>query len=200
MNVSSNAVQAMEDAAYDTLRWPGTKRDWDSADKDARIRSLFGAPFIVIADLWERIEPKIDKAGAERKHLLWSLVFLKVYGSSEEVHCAIVGWPCKQTFREWSWYFVEKIYGLQDVLDDVIVFRNRFDGQPDLNDIEFDCMISIDGIDCPCSEPYPFSTDIFSKKFNGPGIKYEVGICIKTGFIVWINGPFPAGNSEATIF
>ena len=60
-------------------------------------------------------------------------------------------------------------------------------------------MISIDGIDCLCSEPYPFSTDIFSKKFNG-GIKYEVGICIKTGFIVWINGPFPACNSEATIF
>ena len=132
MNVSNDAIQAMEDAAYTTLRWPGTKRDWDSADKDARIRSLFGAPFIVIADLWERIEPKIDKAGAERKHLLWSLVFLKVYGSSEEVHCAIVGWPCKQTFREWSWYFVEKMYDLQD---DVIVFRNRFDGQPDLNDI-----------------------------------------------------------------
>ena len=61
-------------------------------------------------------------------------------------------------------------------------------------------MISIDGIDCPCSEQYHFSTDIFSKKFNGPGIKYEVGIRIKTGFIVWINGQFLAGNSEVTIF
>jgi hypothetical protein len=32
------------------------------------------------------------------------------------------------------------------------------------------------------------------KKHNGPGIKYEVGICIRTEHNVWINGPFPAGN------
>ena len=118
----------------------------------------------MIADLWERIEPKIDKAGAERKHLLWSLVFLNIYGSSEEVYYAIVGWPYKQTFREWLWYFDENNYGFQD---DVIVFRNWFDGQPDLNDIEFNYITFIDGIDCPCSEPYPFlSTDISSIKFN----------------------------------
>ena len=69
-----------------------------------------------------------------------------------------------------------------------------------MNDIKFDCMISVDCLDCPCSEKYPFSTEIFSVKFNGPGIKYEVGICIKTGHIVWINGPFPAGKPEVTIF
>ena len=51
MNVSTDAVQAMKDATYDTLRWPSTKCEWDSTDKDARIRSIFGAPFILIANL-----------------------------------------------------------------------------------------------------------------------------------------------------
>jgi len=197
MNVTSEAVQAMEDAAKKTVGWDEvTNRKWNSKDKDKRIRSLFGAPCDVIANLWERVEPCVDKAGADRKHLLWALVFLKVY-ASEEVHCAIVGWPNPKSYREWSWYFVEKIYDLQD---DVIVWGNRFDGQPDMDDIKFDCMISTDCTDCHCDEPFPASPDMYAKKFNGPGLKYEVGVCIKTGYIVWISGPFPGGNSEPTIF
>ena len=35
---------------------------------------------------------------------------------------------------------------------------------------------------------------------NGPGLKYEVGVCIKTADIVWINGPFRAGTSDVKIF
>ncbi len=34
----------------------------------------------------------------------------------------------------------------------------------------------------------------------GANIQYEVGVCIKTGHIVWINGPFPANHNDATIF
>ena len=113
MNVTSETVQAMEDAAKKTVGWDEvTNRKQNSKDKDQRIRSLFGAPSDVIANLWERVEPYIDKAGADRKHLLWALVFLKVY-ASEEVHCTIVGWTNPKTYQEWSWYFVEKIYDLQ---------------------------------------------------------------------------------------
>ena len=91
MNVTSEAVQAMEDAAKKTVGWDEvTNRKWNSKDKDQRFWSLFGVPSDVIASLWERVEPYVDKAGADRKHLLWALVFLKVY-ASEEVHCAIVG-------------------------------------------------------------------------------------------------------------
>ena len=46
-----------------------------------------------------------------------------------------------------------------------------------------------------CYEPGGrFDTQMYLKKYNGPGIKYEVGICIRTGHIVWINGPFKAGE------
>jgi hypothetical protein len=58
----------------------------------------------------------------------------------------------------------------------------------------------VDGVDCPIQEPYPFHKGIFSEKPNGPGYKYEVGVCIKTGAIVWVNGPFKAGKHDSTIF
>eukprot|EP00536_Pseudo-nitzschia_multiseries_P016490 jgi/Psemu1/46397/gm1.46397_g len=39
-----------------------------------------------------------------------------------------------------------------------------------------------------------------SHKFNGPAVKYEVGVCLKTGWIVWINGPFVGSKNDGTIF
>ena len=32
-----------------------------------------------------------------------------------------------------------------------------------------------------------------SHKYNGPGVRYEVGLGILSGDIVWVNGPFPCG-------
>ena len=34
----------------------------------------------------------------------------------------------------------------------------------------------------------------FSHKFKGPGLRYEVALSIRTGLIVWLNGPFPCGS------
>jgi hypothetical protein len=33
----------------------------------------------------------------------------------------------------------------------------------------------------------------YSHKFKGPGLRYEVGVCIFSGNICWINGPFKPG-------
>ena len=171
VTVTDEDIQAIDDVARVTVRWPDRRR-WDSTEKDARFKSLFGASSLVIAEIWHRIEETVvlEDPNAERKHLLWALVFLKVY-ATEEIHCAIVGWPNAETFRKYSWYFVRKIFELED---EVIVWHSRFDGQPDLENIEHDCMISVDCLDCPFSEKFPASPDMFSKKFNGPGIKYEV--------------------------
>jgi hypothetical protein len=43
-------------------------------------------------------------------------------------------------------------------------------------------------------EPSPFSKDWYSHKFKAAGIRYEVAVCIQTGDIVWINGPFKCGK------
>ena len=61
------------------------------------------------------------------------------------------------------------------------------------------CKLSLDGTDCPIQEPQPFNKKYFSHKFHGPGLKYEIGICITTGWICWYNGPFPCGNPDVNI-
>lgn len=53
---------------------------------------------------------------------------------------------------------------------------------------------SIDGADFKIGEPTPFSPKWFSHKFKGPGLRYEVGLCIRTGHMVWINGEYPCGE------
>jgi hypothetical protein len=84
---------------------------------DSRILSVSST---IVAEIWHQIEETVaaEDPNAERKHPLWALVFLKVYTTSEEVHCAIVGWPHVQTFQKYSWYFVENFFDLQN---DVIV-------------------------------------------------------------------------------
>ena len=43
--------------------------------------------------------------------------------------------------------------------------------------------ISVDGTDCRIYEPEPFDTKWYSHKFNGPGLRYEIGVCIVSGNI-----------------
>ena len=54
--------------------------------------------------------------------------------------------------------------------------------------------MSVDGTDFPIQEPKPFSLVWCSHKFRGSGLRYEVIVSIQTGWIVWINGPYPAGT------
>ena len=56
------------------------------------------------------------------------------------------------------------------------------------------CLVSVDGTDFKINEPTPFSKKWFSHKENHAGLRYEVGICIQTGWIVWTNGPYPPGH------
>ena len=52
----------------------------------------------------------------------------------------------------------------------------------------------VDGTDFRIQEPIPFDKGWFTPKFKGVGLCYEVVTCIQTGWIVWINGPFPCGE------
>ncbi len=56
------------------------------------------------------------------------------------------------------------------------------------------CKITLDGTDVPIQEPRPFSPKWYSHKFKGAGLRYEVALCIQTGWIVWVHGPFPCGR------
>lgn len=195
--------ELFDQVAMETIGWPSHRR-WRSTDRDSRIRALFGAPLNVISDLWNRVWKKLSKNerlnlikdGVHYKHLLYALVFIKAY-STEDIHCSIVDWPPAKTFRKWSWYFVKKISELKN---DVFKLKNRFLGFKKGETVRTNCFVSVDCVDCPIFEPWPFNTKWYSHKINGPALKYEVAVCIKTGFIVWINGPFPASKGDAMIF
>lgn len=54
-----------------------------------------------------------------------------------------------------------------------------------------DCLVSVDGTDFRIAE---HGRKFYSHKFKKSGLRYEVCICILTGDIVWINGPYQCGT------
>lgn len=80
--------------------------------KNRAFRAIFGTPASVVASLWDHCS-SLAPDNSQKKHLLWCLVFLKVY-STEEVHCGLVGTNPK-TFRKWSWEFAQIISSLHIV-------------------------------------------------------------------------------------
>lgn len=55
---------------------------------------------------------------------------------------------------------------------------SRFQEKPFVN-----CVMPVDGTDFRIEEPKPFSSGWYSHKFNGPGVRYEVGLAIQRGYI-----------------
>ena len=54
-------------------------------------------------------------------------------------------------------------------------------------------MMSVDGTDCPIEKK---GKRWYSHKFKKPGVQYEVGVGIKSGDIVWINGTQTSRSSD----
>ena len=179
----------MTAVAREVVGFPPDKKH-DAKREDKRFCSFFGAPILVITHVWNLIQNSLVD-NALPKCTFWAHVFLHVY-STEEVHCRIVGMLDPGTFRKWCWCMLEKIAVLKI---EIIKLDNRFEKWDGAQ-----CLMSIDGVDCMVMEPWPFDSKMYSQKFNGPGVKCEVGVCIKTGHVVWLNGPFVASSDDAAIF
>lgn len=54
-----------------------------------------------------------------------------------------------------------------------------------------DCLLSNDGLHILLAKKY--SKQFYSYKFKWAALAYEIGLCIKTGYICWFNGPFEPG-------
>jgi hypothetical protein len=71
----------------------------------------------------------------------------------------------------------------------------------DTEGIDETFILSVDGVHCKIMEP---RTDPGSKwysvKSNGAGLAYELAIAINHNQLCWINGPFPAGTNDMSIF
>ncbi len=53
-----------------------------------------------------------------------------------------------------------------------------------------DCLVSVDGTDFRIPN---HGQKFYSHKFKKSGLRYEVGLCILTGNIVWTSGPYECG-------
>lgn len=60
---------------------------------------------------------------------------------------------------------------------------------------------SVDGVHFRIWEPRKFpSTKWYSQKYNKAGLTYEIAVAIHHNKIVWVNGPFPAGENDKKMF
>ena len=61
--------------------------------------------------------------------------------------------------------------------------------------------LSVDETDVRTEEPTPFNPKFYSHKFKSAALRYEFGIFVTSGHIVWVHGPYPAGEfSDQSIF
>lgn len=90
------------------------------ATQEARFKSHFGTQPRICSDVWTRINPAASMpTGAKPVHLLWALMFLKLY-SSESVLCTLASAGeavDEKTLRKWVWMFVPAI---ADITNDVV--------------------------------------------------------------------------------
>jgi len=173
----------------------------DNADvairtQDRRSRAHFGASRQTMSDTWDRLHVQgAHPPGGRPSHLLWASLSLKLH-DSESVLCGVAHCRDEKTSRKWVWLHV---HAIQTLMPTLICFNDRLPAN--WQAVRFKCWMSVDGTDFRINGPKPFGPRLKSHKSNGPGLRYEVGLCIRTGLIVWTNGPFRAGgNSDLGIF
>ena len=89
--------------------------------EDRRFRELFGCGPLVALKVWSMLlEESNEMTGADVVHMLWAMMFLKVY-AKETTLSTMAGGVDEKTFRKWSWQFVSAISSLETT----VVSRSR---------------------------------------------------------------------------
>ena len=94
-------------------------RDLSLADYPRRFRALFGASPAVCSVVWSLASRSLPPK-ARPIHLLWALLFLKVY-ATEHANASLAGVD-EKTFRKWAWALLESISNLDVVSCFALVF------------------------------------------------------------------------------
>jgi hypothetical protein len=95
----------------------GRHKNVATANEVTRFHSMFGTSPEICSLLWDHVDPLSTMPnGVQDAHLLWGLMFLKLY-AAESVHCALAGGVDEKTFRKWCWTFV---YAIADLAPDFV--------------------------------------------------------------------------------
>ena len=165
---------------------------------DEKFLLRYGSNQVVLCQIWEDLQTTtIEAARAPPKQLvlkyfLMANHFLRHYGVESER--ALAYGLHRDTCRDWSWHYVEKIAALKG---QKIIWPDDEFGE-DL------WILTVDGTHCWIHEPdHPlFSMDdkFYSHKYNKSGVNYELAVSISTSRLIWMNGPFKAGESDMKVF
>jgi hypothetical protein len=103
MQITSQTVEAV---AQTIIRTPGSMRHFKAA---------FGVSPFMCSVMWNYMDDQENLPHrAQPKHLLWTLLFLKLY-NSENVLCSLC--ECdEKTFRKWVWLMLPAIGSLDHVV------------------------------------------------------------------------------------
>ena len=107
-------IRRTPDEVYNLSRFvdDGGDRELTKTDKN-RFVTYFGVSSEICSLVWDMLDPHENMPkGVEPKHLLWGLLFVKVY-FKELVLAGMVGCPDEKTFRKWSSLFVYHISWLE---------------------------------------------------------------------------------------
>eukprot|EP01118_Nematostelium_gracile_P017052 TRINITY_DN7174_c0_g1_i2.p1 TRINITY_DN7174_c0_g1~~TRINITY_DN7174_c0_g1_i2.p1 ORF type:complete len:163 (-),score=20.18 TRINITY_DN7174_c0_g1_i2:166-654(-) len=119
---------------------------------------------------------------------------MKVYPSYDVA--AMTTGVSRSTFFDTLW---EAVYILDECLDE-IDFNRRFD-QKFPSGIFAGCLSIIDGTKCKLNRPNEEIQELFySGKKKMHTMKYEVGVSIDLGHIIWISGPYPGKVHDSTMY
>ena len=105
------------------MRWrTSSSSSGNNATTNWRFKAAFGISPLMCRQLWELIGQIADQSlssNARPKHLLWALMFLRQYNTTE-INCAMSG-ADEKTFRKWSWTFIHLISKL-DLVSNTTIF------------------------------------------------------------------------------
>ena len=83
----------------------------NGVDFQRSYREMFGCSPRVCVTLWRHADARRLYNGAHPQHVLWALLFLKIYATNIPL-CAIAG-CCRATFTLWIWRYIPSIARLR---------------------------------------------------------------------------------------
>ena len=186
-------------AGYDKRRRDLNKISRKTAVR--RFKSFYGSVPIVYAQIYEDLQTTdIEDAHVEPKdlkfdYLMLAMYFLKTYPTEEQMAATFN--IDEGTARVWTWYYLRKIQALKAAK---IVWPAEWDSA----DCDIVYLMSVDGVHCRVQEPkHPLwskNPKYYSHKFKQAALCYELAVSVYHNKLVWMNGPFPAGKPDITIF
>ena len=94
-----------------------------ASTEDRDFREFFGCPLSVAGEVWDMLRRKgLLPENRLPCHLLWALMFMKIYGK-EKTLCTLAGGIDKKMFRKWAWLF---IIAMADLESSVVSYQCLF--------------------------------------------------------------------------